>query len=52
LTVVDRLNFIERHPALRTTATRHRAAIVAAGQDLMSRSAGRTDAATEAFKRE
>ena len=52
LTVVDRLTVIERHPALRATPTQHQAAIVAAGQDLMSRAAGRIDAAAEAFKRE
>jgi hypothetical protein len=52
LTVVDRLTVIERHPALRATPAQHQAAIAAAGQDLMSRAAGRIDAAAEAFKRE
>jgi len=52
LTVVDRLTVIEKHPALRATPAQHQAAIAAAGQDLMSRTAGRLDAAAEAFKRE
>lgn len=52
LTVVDRLTVIEKHPALRATPAQHQAAIAAAGQDLMSRAAGRIDAAAEAFKRE
>ena len=51
-TVVDRLNVIEQHPALKSTPAQHQAAISAAGQDLMSRAAGRIDAATDAFKRE
>ena len=50
--VVGRLQVIEQHPALRATPSQHQAAILAAGQDLMSRSAGRIDAAAEAFKRE
>lgn len=52
LTVVDRLTLIERHPALRSTPAEHKADIIAAGQDLMNRAAGRIDAAAEAFKRE
>jgi Family of unknown function (DUF6118) len=52
LTVVDRLTVIERHPALKQTPAQHQAAIGAAAQDLMSRAAGRIDAAAEAFKRE
>ena len=50
--VVGRLQVIEQHPALRATPSQHQAAILAAGQDLMSRAAGRIDAAAEAFKRE
>jgi hypothetical protein len=52
LTVVDRLSVMEKHPALRATPAQHQAAIIAAGQDLMSRAAGRIDAAAEGFKRE
>ena len=41
--VVGRLNVIEQHPALRSTPAEHKADIIAAGQDLMSRAAGRID---------
>ena len=51
-TVVGRLTVIEQHPALRSTPAQHQEAILEAGQDLMSRSGGRIDAAAEAFKRE
>ena len=50
--VVGRLNIIEQHPALNATPEQHQAAIVAAGQDVMNRAAGRIDAAADAFKRE
>ena len=50
--VVGRLNVIAQHPALRATPAQHQSAILDAGQDLMSRAAGRIDAAAEAFKRE
>jgi hypothetical protein len=50
--VVGRLNVIEQHPALRSTPAEHKADILAAGQDLMSRAAGRIDQAADAFKRE
>ena len=39
-TVVGRLQVIEQHPALRATPSQHQAAILDAGQDLMSRAAG------------
>ena len=48
--VVGRLTVIEQHPALRSTPSQHQAAILEAGQNLMSRAAGRIDAAAEAFK--
>jgi len=50
--VAGRLQLIEQHPALRSTPAEHKADIIAAGQDLMSRAAGRIDTAAEAFKRE
>lgn len=50
--VVGRLALIEQHPALSATPAQHQAAIIAAGQDLMSRAAGRIDQAADAFKRE
>ena len=50
--VVGRLTVIEQHPALRSTPAQHQSAILDAGQDLMSRAAGRIDAAAEAFKHE
>jgi hypothetical protein len=50
--VVGRLDVIEQHPALNATPAQHQTAIIAAGQDLMSRAAGRIDAAAETFKRE
>ena len=45
-------NVIEQHPALRSTPAEHKADLLAAGQDLMSRAAGRIDQAADAFKRE
>lgn len=50
--VVGRLDRIDEHPALRSTPAQHQSAIAAAGQDLMSRAAGRIDQAADAFKRE
>lgn len=50
--VVGRLQAIEQHPALRSTPAEHKADIIAAGQDLMSRAAGRIDQAADMFKRE
>jgi ElaB/YqjD/DUF883 family membrane-anchored ribosome-binding protein len=50
--VVGRLNAIEQHPALRSTPAEHKAAIIAAGQDLMSRAAFNMDRAAEAFDEE
>ena len=50
--VVGRLHVIEQHPALRSTPAQHQTAILEAGQDLMSRAAGRIDVAAEAFKHE
>lgn len=50
--VVGRLTVIEQHPALRATPSQHQAAILEAGQDLMSRAGGRIDQAAEAFTRE
>ena len=50
--MVGRLALIEQHPALNATPAQHQAAIIAAGQDLMSRAAGRIDQAVDTFKRE
>jgi len=50
--VVGRLQAIEQHPALRSTPAQHKAEIIAAGQDLMSRAARRFDQAADAFARE
>lgn len=50
--VVGRLQAIEQHTALNVTPAQHQAAIITAGQDLMSRAAGRIDQAADAFKRE
>jgi hypothetical protein len=50
--VVGRLQVIEQHPALRSTPAEHQSAIIAAGQDLMSRAAFNMDRAAEAFDEE
>jgi hypothetical protein len=50
--VVARLQVIEQHPALKSTPAQYQAAILAAGQDLMSRAAFNMDRAAEAFDEE
>jgi hypothetical protein len=50
--VVGRLQVIEQHPALKSTPAQYQAAILAAGQDLMSRAAFNMDRAAEAFDEE
>ena len=50
--VAGRLGRIEQHPALRMTPEHQQAAIVTAGDNLMSKAVQNLDHATEAFKQE
>jgi len=50
--VVGRLQAIEQHPVLHTMPEQYRAAILAAGRDLMSQGVGRLDRASEGLERE